>query len=103
MIHTRAVARALEMLDRPGRQAEKRFRVAEEHAEPEWCRAAACCNRAWGSSCAWFQPSVRHTWNQSGVPWFELYYGGNYKKLQEAKRRWDPHQVFNHVLSVEPG
>ncbi|MCE7982479.1 MAG: hypothetical protein DYG89_14910 [Caldilinea sp. CFX5] len=32
-----------------------------------------------------------------------LYYGGNYKKLQVAKRRWDPHQVFNHVLSVEPG
>jgi hypothetical protein len=33
----------------------------------------------------------------------ELYYGGNYKKLQEAKGRWDPHQVFNHALSVEPG
>jgi FAD binding domain/Berberine and berberine like len=28
---------------------------------------------------------------------------GNYKKLHEVKRRWDPHQVFKHVLSVEPG
>jgi hypothetical protein len=46
---------------------------------------------------------LEEQWNQSGVPWFELYYGGNYKKLQEAKSRWDPHQVFNHVLSVEPG
>ena len=46
---------------------------------------------------------VKAEWNQSGVPWSELYYGGNYKKLQEAKGRWDPHQVFNHVLSVEPG
>ena len=41
--------------------------------------------------------------NQSGVPWSELYYGGNYKRLQEVNGRWDPHQVFNHVSSVEPG
>jgi aclacinomycin oxidase len=46
---------------------------------------------------------LEEEWNQSGVPWSELYYGGNYKKLQEVKGRWDPHQVFNHVLSVEPG
>ena len=32
-----------------------------------------------------------------------LYYGGNYKMLQEAKTRWDPNQVFSHALSVEPG
>jgi aclacinomycin oxidase len=42
-------------------------------------------------------------WNQSGVPWSKLYYGGNYKKLQVVKRRWDPHQVFTHAMSVEPG
>jgi hypothetical protein len=49
------------------------------------------------------QDLLEEEWNQSGVPWSELYYGGNYKKLQEAKGRWDPHQVFNHALSVEPG
>ena len=36
-------------------------------------------------------------------PLVRAVYGGNYKKLQKAKSRWDPHQVFNHVLSVEPG
>jgi aclacinomycin oxidase len=52
----------------------------------------------------WPDPDLlEEEWNQSGVPWSELYYGRNYKKLQEAKSRWDPHQVFNHVLSVEPG
>ncbi len=46
---------------------------------------------------------VEGEWNQSGVPWSALYYGGNYEKLQDAKRRWDPHRVFNHALAVEPG
>jgi FAD/FMN-containing dehydrogenase len=51
----------------------------------------------------WPDPDLlEEEWNQSGVPWSELYYGGNYRKLQEVKGRWDPHQVFNHVLSVEP-
>jgi hypothetical protein len=28
--------------------------------------------------------------------------GATYTKLEEAKRRWDLHQVFNHALSVDP-
>jgi hypothetical protein len=60
--------------------------------------------RTGGCYINWPDPDLlEEEWNQSGVPWSELYYGGNYKKLQEAKGRWDPHQVFNHVLSVEPG
>jgi aclacinomycin oxidase len=61
-------------------------------------------DRTGGCYINWPDPDLlEEEWNQSGVPWSELYYGGNYKKLQGAKRRWDPHQVFNHVLSVEPG
>jgi hypothetical protein len=61
-------------------------------------------DRTGGCYINWPDPDLlEEEWNQSGVPWSELYYGGNYKKLQEAKRRWDPRQVFNHVLSVEPG
>ncbi|MFE1328685.1 FAD-binding oxidoreductase [Streptomyces sp. NPDC058741] len=39
-------------------------------------------------------------WNTSGVPWHELYYGGNYRRLQAVKARWDPRDVFHHALSV---
>ena len=61
-------------------------------------------DRTGGCYINWPDPDLlEEEWNQSGVPWSELYYGGNYKKLQEAKDRWDPHQVFSHVLSVEPG
>jgi hypothetical protein len=61
-------------------------------------------DRTGGCYINWPDPDLMdEEWNQSGVPWSELYYGGNYKKLQEVKGRWDPHQVFNHVLSVEPG
>ena len=61
-------------------------------------------DRTGGCYINWPDPDLlEEEWNQSGVPWSELYYGGNYKRLQEAKGRWDPHQVFNHVLSVEPG
>jgi aclacinomycin oxidase len=61
-------------------------------------------DRTGGCYINWPDPDLlEEEWNQSGVPWSELYYGGNYKRLQEAKVRWDPHQVFNHVLSVEPG
>ena len=61
-------------------------------------------DRTGGCFINWPDPDLLdEEWNRSGVPWSELYYGGNYKKLQEAKGRWDPHQVFNHALSVEPG
>jgi FAD binding domain/Berberine and berberine like len=61
-------------------------------------------DRTGGCYINWPDPDLlEEEWNRSGVPWSELYYGANYKKLQEAKVRWDPHQVFNHVLSVEPG
>jgi hypothetical protein len=61
-------------------------------------------DRTGGCYINWPDPDLlEEEWNQSGVPWSQLYYGGNYKRLQEAKGRWYPHQVFNHVLSVEPG
>ena len=61
-------------------------------------------DRTGGCYINWLDPDLlEEEWNRSGVPWFELYYGGNYKKLQEAKGRWDPRQVFNHALAVEPG
>jgi FAD binding domain/Berberine and berberine like len=51
----------------------------------------------------WPDPDLRdEEWNQSGVPWSALYYGENYQRLQDAKRRWDPHQLFNHAMSIEP-
>ncbi len=60
----------------------------------------------WTGGCYinWPDPDLlEEEWNQSGVPWSALYYGDNYEKLQEVKGRWDPHQVFNHALAVEPG
>jgi len=39
-------------------------------------------------------------WNRSGVPWSALYYRGNYARLQRAKERWDPRNVFHHALSI---
>lgn len=42
------------------------------------------------------------TWNTSGVPWSALYYKGNYRRLQQVKARWDPGNVFQHTLGVEP-
>ncbi|MGX7827298.1 FAD-binding protein [Actinokineospora sp. 24-640] len=39
--------------------------------------------------------------NTSGVPWSTLYYKGNYPKLQQVKKRYDPLNVFHHSLSIE--
>ena len=61
-------------------------------------------DRTGGCFMNWPDPDLlEEEWNQSGVAWSELYYGGNYKKLQAAKGRWDPRQVFDHALAVEPG
>jgi hypothetical protein len=39
--------------------------------------------------------------NTSGVPWSELYFRGNYPRLQAVKARWDPRDTFRHALSIE--
>jgi hypothetical protein len=38
--------------------------------------------------------------NTSGTPWYTLYFGGNYPRLQQIKQRYDPGNVFRHPLSV---
>ncbi|TDD61190.1 FAD-binding protein [Kribbella antibiotica] len=40
--------------------------------------------------------------NKSGVPWHDLYYLGNYPRLQQIKAKWDPRNVFHHKLSIQP-
>jgi hypothetical protein len=42
-------------------------------------------------------------WNTSGVPWHTLYYKDNYSRLQRAKARWDPLNIFRHALSIRIG
>jgi len=32
--------------------------------------------------------------------WPELYYGPNYKFLQQVKRKYDPNNVFHHAMSI---
>ncbi|MCM3882365.1 FAD-binding oxidoreductase [Frankia sp. R82] len=41
-------------------------------------------------------------WNTSSTPWSSLYYKGNYARLQQVKKHWDPQNRFRHALSVEP-
>jgi aclacinomycin oxidase len=40
--------------------------------------------------------------NASGIPWHTIYYRDNYTRLQRAKARWDPLNVFHHALSIRP-
>ncbi|MGH8793521.1 MAG: FAD-binding oxidoreductase, partial [Stackebrandtia sp.] len=40
--------------------------------------------------------------NGSGIPWHRLYYKDNYPRLQQAKARWDPRDVFRHGLGIRP-
>jgi aclacinomycin oxidase len=42
-------------------------------------------------------------WNQSGVPWYTLYYKENYPRLQQVKSKWDPLNIFYHALSIQAG
>lgn len=39
--------------------------------------------------------------NSSGVAWHDLYYKGNYARLQQVKAKWDPRNVFQHSQSIE--
>ena len=39
-------------------------------------------------------------WNASGVPWHDLYFKGNYGRLQQAKKAYDPRDVFKHAQSI---
>ncbi|MBX9397129.1 FAD-binding protein [Streptomyces sp. TRM72054] len=39
-------------------------------------------------------------YNTSSVPWHDLYWKQNYKRLQQVKRTWDPGNVFRHKQSV---
>lgn len=38
--------------------------------------------------------------NRSAVPWHDLYYKGNYPRLQQAKKKYDPKNFFRHSQSV---
>ncbi|HEY2852818.1 MAG TPA: FAD-binding oxidoreductase [Gemmatimonadaceae bacterium] len=40
------------------------------------------------------------TLNTSRVAWPVLYYQRSYERLQRAKARWDPRNVFHHALSI---
>jgi FAD/FMN-containing dehydrogenase len=38
--------------------------------------------------------------NASDVAWHDLYYKGNYARLQQAKATWDPRNTFRHAQSI---
>jgi hypothetical protein len=39
-------------------------------------------------------------YNTSPVPWHDLYWGDNYRRLQQVKSHWDPADFFRHGQSV---
>ncbi|MCK9924922.1 FAD-binding protein [Frankia sp. AgPm24] len=41
-------------------------------------------------------------WNTSSTAWSTLYYKGNYPRLRQIKKRWDPQDRFHHALAVRP-
>ena len=41
------------------------------------------------------------TYNSSSAAWHDLYYKGNYPRLQQVKAKWDPKNIFNHTQSIE--
>jgi len=43
-------------------------------------------------------------WNTSSSSWSDLYFGGNYARLQKTKAAWDPTNTFFHAQSIRlPG
>ncbi|GAA3748983.1 BBE domain-containing protein [Streptomyces tremellae] len=38
--------------------------------------------------------------NTTGVPWYTLYYKGNYPRLQQIKATYDPRNTFRHSQSI---
>ncbi|WP_217562250.1 BBE domain-containing protein, partial [Streptomyces sp. GbtcB6] len=39
-------------------------------------------------------------YNTSDAPWHELYWGDNYRRLQQVKAYWDPADFFRHGQSI---
>ncbi|WP_217236073.1 FAD-binding oxidoreductase [Streptomyces sp. AC555_RSS877] len=39
-------------------------------------------------------------YNTSSTPWYSLYYKGNYPRLQQVKKKYDPTDFFRHAQSV---
>ncbi|MFD7054930.1 FAD-binding oxidoreductase [Streptomyces mirabilis] len=40
--------------------------------------------------------------NRTGIPWYEIIWKGNYPRLQRVKNTYDPRNVFQHALSLDP-
>ncbi|MCP9955783.1 FAD-dependent oxidoreductase [Actinomadura madurae] len=40
--------------------------------------------------------------NRTGVPWYEIIWKDNHRRLQRAKNTHDPRNVFRHALSLDP-